>query len=107
MNPRWWRIAILYEEDGTPWTWTFHVRAFTEKAARTLVEQRVDREFAVYVCHPSDPLPTAPREEEIAADYGPWKRDWDDPTIAELREKLPASGFQLPARKGRKPEAGS
>ena len=50
--------------------------------------KRVDREFAVYVCHPSDPLPKAPREEEIAANYGPWRRSWKDPTIAPLRNLL-------------------
>jgi len=82
--PRWWRIAILYEEEGDPYTWTFHVRAFTEKRARELVAEQVGREFAVYVCHPSDPLPTAPRAEEIAAQYGPWKRSWNDPLIAPL-----------------------
>ena len=88
MNPRWWRIAIVYEEDGDPWTWTFHVRAFTEKTARALVEARVDREFAVFGCHPSDPLLTAPREEAIAADYGPWRRAWDDPAMVPLRPLL-------------------
>lgn len=88
MNPRWWRIAIVYEDAGEPWTWTFHVRAFTEKSARALVVERVERQFVVYGCHPSEPLPTAPRHEEIAANYGPWKRSWDDPTIAPLRNLL-------------------
>jgi hypothetical protein len=88
VNPRWWRIAIVYEDAGEPWTWTFHVRAFTETSARALVGERVDHDFVVYGCHPSEPLPTAPRDEEIAADYGPWRRSWDDPTVAPLRERL-------------------
>jgi len=87
-SPRWWRIAIVYEDQGIPYTWTFHVRAFTEKRARELVAAKADRAFAVYVCHPSDPLPTAPREEEIAASYGPWKRSWADPALAPLRPLL-------------------
>jgi len=88
MNPRWWRIAIVFEEEGAPRTWTFHVRAFTEKRARELVAERVGHPFAVYACHPSDPLPRAPREDEIAADYGPWRRSWDDPAVAPLRALL-------------------
>lgn len=81
MNPRWWRIAIFYEAAGDPWTWTFHVRAFTEKTAKALVAKRVGRDHTVFGCFPSEPLPTAPREEAIAADYGPWHRDWGDETL--------------------------
>ncbi|MEM8883615.1 MAG: hypothetical protein AAGD14_06095 [Planctomycetota bacterium] len=83
MNPRWYRVAIFYEEDGHPFTWTFHVRAFTEKAAVGLVEEHVGRDCTVFGCFPSDPLPTAPRHEEIAAHYGPWKRSWDEPGLRE------------------------
>jgi hypothetical protein len=85
MNPRWWRIGVLFEEQGAPWTWTFHVRAFSEESARRLVAERLgDRAFTVHVCHPSEPLPRAPREEEIAADYGPFRRSWDDPAVKQL-----------------------
>ena len=89
MNIRWWRLAIVYEEAGDPWTWTFHVRAFTEKRARALVAKSAGREhFAVYVCHPSDPLPTAVQEEAVVADYGPYHRSWDDPGVHHLRADL-------------------
>ena len=89
MNVRWWRLAIVYEESGEPWTWTFHVRAFTEKRARALVGESVGRaEFAVYVCHPSDPLPTALQQEAVVADYGPYRRSWDDVALRPLRARL-------------------
>jgi len=77
MNVRWWR--------------TFHVRALTEKRARALVGDRAGRDdFAVYGCHPSEPLPTAKQTDEIVADWGPYRRSWDDPTVAHLRELLDA-----------------
>jgi len=89
MNVRWWRVAIVYEEDGAPNTWTFHVRALTEKRAHALVGKRLARDdFAVYVSHQSDPLPTAIQTDEIVADWGPYKRSWSDPTIAHLRDLL-------------------
>lgn len=91
MNPRWWRVVLVYEEDGDPWTWTFHVRAMTEKKARALVAAEVGREdLAIFVCAPSAPLPTAPREDVIVANYGPWRRSWQDPTVEPLRQKLAA-----------------
>ena len=92
MSPRWWRIAIVYEDDGDPWTWTFHVRAFTEKTARALVSGHVGRPFVTFGCFPSEPLLTAPREEAIAAHYGPWRRSWEDPTVASLRELIEDRG---------------
>ena len=85
MNPRWWRIGLLHEEEGTPWTWTYHVRAFTEESARRLVAERMQgKRFDVFVCRPSEPLPRAPREEEIAAAYGPFRRSWSDPALRAL-----------------------
>jgi len=89
MNVRWWRIAIVYEDDGAPHTWTFHVRALTEKRALGLVTDRVERDdFGVIGCHPSEPLPTAKQTDEIVADWGPYRRSWDDPTISHLRALL-------------------
>ena len=89
MSPRWWRIVLVYEDAGDPWTWTFHVRAMSEKIARALVAKQSGlKEFAIFVCSPSEPLPTAPRENIIVANYGPWRRSWSDPTITPLRELL-------------------
>lgn len=85
MIPRWWRVGVVFLREGDPWTWTFHVRAFTERAARALVAERVGSRHAIYVCHPSDPLPRVAKVEEIAADYGPYRRSWEDPTITHLR----------------------
>lgn len=82
--PSWWRIAVLIERDGAPWTWTFHVRARTERKARTLVAAHVGGPHTVYACHPSDPLFRASPQEEIAAHYGPYRRSWDDPMLAGL-----------------------
>ncbi|MHC4953358.1 MAG: hypothetical protein ACYTGZ_05665 [Planctomycetota bacterium] len=82
MNIRWWRVAIIYEESGDPWTWTFHVRAFTEKRAIELAGKRAARtDFTVYTCHPSDPLPSAVQEEAVVAAYGPYHRSWADRTL--------------------------
>jgi hypothetical protein len=87
---RWWRVAVLLERSGEPWTWTFHVRAFTDGRARRLVADRLQGEaHAVFVCHPSDPLNGVEPREAIAADYGPYRRSWADPTLAEL---LPLRG---------------
>ena len=83
---RWWRIGALLERDGGPWTWTFHVRALSERRARALVAERVGVEHRVYVCHPSDPLPKAPVKDEIAAEAGPFRRSWADPMMAALKE---------------------
>ena len=89
MNVRWWRVALIYEENGAPHTHTFHARALTEKRARALVAERMQRDdFFVYGCHPSDPLPTAPPDEVIVADWGPYERSWDDPAVAALRSTL-------------------
>ena len=89
MSPRWWRIVLVYEDDGDPWTWTFHVRAMLEKNARALVAAKVNRKrFSIFDCVPSEPLPTAPREDLVVANYGPWRRSWEDPTIAPLRELI-------------------
>lgn len=88
---RWWRIGVVLEREGDPWTWTFHVRAATEKTARSLVKEHIgDEPFGVYVCHPSDPLPNVPPTAGIAAHYGPYRRSWEDRTIAHLRAVLPA-----------------
>ena len=78
---RWWRIGVLVERDGDPWTWTFHVRALSERRARGLVAERVGGEHRVFACHPSESLANAPKEEEIVAEAGPFHRNWCDPTI--------------------------
>jgi len=82
---RWWRIGVVIERDGEPWTWTFHVRAHTENKARALVAERLAGErHAIHACHPSDPLIRVPPKETIAADYGPYRRSWSDPAVAAL-----------------------
>jgi hypothetical protein len=86
---RWWRIGVLLERAGDPWTWTFHVRALSERKARALVAARVDSVHDLFICHPSEPLNIQGRsDEEIVADYGPYRRSKDDPMLAELLEKL-------------------
>ena len=88
MTLRWWRICVVFPDDGAPWTRTFHVRARTERNARRLVQGAMGRaEYEVYVCHPSDPMPQAPQVEEIAARAGPWRRSWDDPVFAAALER--------------------
>jgi hypothetical protein len=87
-TPRWWRIGVVFERDGDPWTQTFHVRALSERAARRLVAEAVGAPHGVHVCHPSDPLLQVSRKEEIAATYGPFRRSWADKTIAHLRERV-------------------
>ena len=85
MIPRWWRVAVWFESEGDLFTQTFHVRAVTERKARALVSEALDRrEHTVYVCHPSDPLNKASREEFIAATYGPYRRDRGDPALRTL-----------------------
>ena len=86
MIPRWWRVAVWFEEpDGDLFTQTFHVRAVTELKARSLVDAALEgRKHTVYVCHPSDPLNKASREEFIAATYGPYRRDRGDPSLRLL-----------------------
>jgi hypothetical protein len=82
---------VVVEREGEPWTWTFHVRAFTEEKARRLIEPRLQgARFAVFACVPSDPLLKAAPLEEIVADYGPWRRSWTDPALAPLRKLLDA-----------------
>ena len=89
MNVRWWRVAVVFEDAGEPCTWTLHVRAFTDESARRLVAQRVGaRPFLVYACQPSEPLTRVANKEEIVADYGPYRRSWDDPMVAHLRRSL-------------------
>jgi len=86
MKLRWWRLSVLLERDGDPWTWTFHVRAFTEAGARRLVAERLRGEaHTVYALEPSEPLVKVAPQEEVVADYGPYRRSWDDPMLAELR----------------------
>ena len=89
MTVRWWRLGILYEEEGAPWTWTFHVRARTENKARALVTARVGRPHGVYACVASDPLLRVEQVEEIVAEAGPFRRSWNDSTVAGLRALLP------------------
>ena len=88
MKVRWWRLGILYEEQGAPWTWTFHVRARTERKARELVTARVNRPHGVYACVASDPLLRVEQVEEIVAEAGPFRRSWNDPVMLPLRELL-------------------
>ncbi|MHC4547429.1 MAG: hypothetical protein ACYTEZ_01520 [Planctomycetota bacterium] len=89
MKVRWWRVGVVFERDGDPWTWTLHVRALTEASARRLVAERVgEAPHAVYACQPSEPLLRVAATEEVVADYGPYRRSWQDPTIAHLRSLL-------------------
>ena len=96
MSLRWWRIGVIMERDGEPWTWTLHVRANTEASARRLVDKRVADEFpdvkrsAIHLCHPSDPLLRVAPKEEIIVTYGPYRRAWSDPVVAGLRNVLDA-----------------
>lgn len=83
---RWFRLSLYVERDGDPWTWTFHVRAFNEANARRLVAERLLGEaHVIYACEPSEPLPRATPKEEIVADYGPYRRSWNDPMMAQVR----------------------
>jgi len=92
VTPRWWRIGVIYEEDGDPFTWTFHVRAVTERTARRLVAERLGRRrHAIYICRPSDPLLRVSPQEHVAADYGPYRRSWRDPSLLDLRALLATS----------------
>ena len=85
MIPRWWRVGVLFLENGDLFSQTFHVRAAAEPKARELVAEALDhRPHAIHVCHPSDPLRTAPRKEFIAATYGPYPRSLQDPAIKSL-----------------------
>ncbi|MGQ0614596.1 MAG: hypothetical protein ACT4PV_12745 [Planctomycetaceae bacterium] len=89
MNPRWWRLGVVVERDGAPWTMTMHARALSEAGARRLVAARLGGErHAVFVCHESEPLPKLPREEDLAALFGPYRRSWEDPGVAPLRRLL-------------------
>jgi hypothetical protein len=84
---RWFRLAVLLERAGEPWTWTFHERAFTEENARRLVAERLrGKAHTVYACEPSQALAKAAPKEEVVADYGPYRRSWDDPMLAGLRK---------------------
>ena len=89
MKLRWYRLAMVVEREGRPWTWTFHVRALTEAKARTLVEARAAGvRHAIYACVPSDPLTKVAPTEEIVADYGPYERSWEDPALEPLKPLL-------------------
>lgn len=84
---RWYRLSLYVERDGDPWTWAFHVRAFSEANARKLVAERLEGEaHVIYACEPSEPLSRAPPKEEIVADYGPYHRSWKDPMMAPFRK---------------------
>ena len=94
MTPRWWRIGLLFERDGEPWTWTMHVRAPTRPRAEALVDEHLRKEHAgarrprIYLCHPSEPLLKVDPTPAVAAAYGPYRRSWKDPVIAALRPML-------------------
>jgi len=84
---RWFRLSVLLEREGDPWTWTFHVRAMSEANAKGLVAERLSGEaHTVYACEPSEPLTKADPKEEIVADYGPYRRSWEDPMMAPFRK---------------------
>ncbi len=85
---RWYRVGLVFERDQTPFTWTFHVRAFTADAARRLAAARAGTPHAVYVCQPSEPLRRVAQVEEIVAHYGPYPRSWNDPVVTPLRAAL-------------------
>ncbi len=79
MVPRWWRIVLIVEREGDPWTWTFHVRAPTEKQALALVARHLGAEpYTIHECHTSEPLLKADRTPGIAAHFGPFRRSWED-----------------------------
>jgi hypothetical protein len=86
MIPRWWRVAVWFEDpDGDLFTQTFHLRAVTERKARSLVHAALEgRDHSVYVCHPSDPMNKASHEELISVSYGPYRRDRCDPAFRRL-----------------------
>ena len=89
MKPRWWRVAVVLERDGAPWTWTFHVRAFAEAKARALVAEPFGAaRHAVYACVSSDPLSRVAPKEQVLVDDGPWPRSWEDPAMAPLHALL-------------------
>ena len=96
MTLRWWRMGVIMERAGEPWTWTLHVRANTEENARRLVHKRVADECpdakrsAIHLCHPSDPLLRVAPTQEIVVTYGPYRRAWSDPVVAGLRGSLNA-----------------
>jgi hypothetical protein len=81
-------MGVVFERDGDPWTWTLHVRARTEGGARRLVAETVGAPHAVYACQPSDPLLRVADKEEVVATYGPYRRSWEDRTIAHLEALL-------------------
>jgi hypothetical protein len=87
MKLRWFRLSLYVEREGDPWTWTFHVRAMTEASARRLVADRLSGEaHTVYACEPSEPLSKVEPKEEIVADYGPYRRSWEDPMLKPFRK---------------------
>ncbi len=88
MKVRWWRMGVVFEREGDPWTWTLHVRAFTEASARRLVAERIDGPHEVYACVGSEPLMRVANREEIVADYGPYRRSWRDPAMIGFRRAL-------------------
>ena len=95
MHVRWWRMGIVLEWEAQPHTWSLHVRAKTEKKARSLVAYRVAADYPgaphlVHTCEPSDPLLKVANEERIAADFGPYKRSWNDPVLNKFPRDLGA-----------------
>jgi len=88
MKVRWWRVGVLFEKDDGPWTWTFHVRAFTEASARRLVAEKIDGAHEVYACVGSEPLMRVANREEIVADFGPYRRSWSDPALGVVSHQL-------------------
>ena len=89
MRARWWRLGVVVEREGDPWTMTFHVRARTEEAARSLVDARLSGErHAIHMCFSSEPVRGIPPADEIAAVFGPYRRSWSDPDAARLHSAL-------------------
>jgi len=82
---RWYRIGLLFERDGEPFTATYHVRALSGERARALVAERVGGPHRVHACESSAPLRQVAEVEEIVAHYGPYRRSWNDPMVASLR----------------------
>ena|GEM_PF-7098120 len=101
MTIRWWRVGVLFERDGSLWTETFHVRAFTREAACRMVAERLDdRPHEVYACQASDPLLRVVQREEIVAAFGPYRRDPRDPTLAARRGSDILGEHERPERQG-------
>ncbi len=90
MKVRWWRVGVIFEREGRPYTQTLHVRAFDEVSALRLVAQRIGVRHHVYIAQPSEPLLRVKEVEEIVATYGPYERSWDDPDVGAWRVRFEA-----------------